>query len=86
MGRIDFDRVVFFFIFLADDSVVVDDNGDDDESSDDEAYGSAVQNPLESSISKATHIRFMKIAFNSAGIFVTRKVTHVPRSSAAKVG
>ncbi|KAG2210796.1 hypothetical protein INT45_010944, partial [Circinella minor] len=70
---------------IADDSVVVDDNGDDDESSDDEAYGSAVQNPLESSISKATHIRFMKIAFNSAGIFVTRKVTHVPRSSAAKM-
>ncbi|KAG2214030.1 hypothetical protein INT45_001993, partial [Circinella minor] len=66
------------------DSVVV---GNDygEESSDDEICEAGNQNPLETAISKGTHTRFMKIALNSAGIFVTRKVTHVPRSSAAKM-
>ena len=60
-------------------------NNDGEESSDDEIIEAGNQNPLETAISKGTHTRFMKIALNSAGIFVTRKVTHVPRSSAAKM-
>ncbi|KAG2216055.1 hypothetical protein INT45_013619 [Circinella minor] len=66
------------------DSMVVG-NDDSEELSDDEICEAGNQNPLETVISKGTHTRFMKIALNSAGIFVTRKVTHVPRSSAAKM-
>lgn len=42
-------------------------------------------NAMEVPISKASHARFMMRAFISAGIFVKNKVTHVPRSSAAKM-
>lgn len=60
--------------------------GDEDEvSSEDDENETVGENALECPISKASHSRFMRSAFEAAGIFVSKKVTHVPRASSAKM-
>ncbi|KAI8375774.1 hypothetical protein BD560DRAFT_433340, partial [Blakeslea trispora] len=60
--------------------------GDEDEVSSEEDENETVgENALECPISKASHSRFMRSGFEAAGIFVSKKVTHVPRASSAKM-
>ncbi|KAG2224185.1 hypothetical protein INT45_001303 [Circinella minor] len=68
--------------------VVVIDNNDDEELSDDEICEAENQNPLELAISKTTHTRFMKIAFNSAGLLLQKWVdlAGVPESQIRRMG
>ncbi|KAG2224197.1 hypothetical protein INT45_001315 [Circinella minor] len=60
----------------------------DTDDGNDKTYKSATQNQLELAISKTTHTRFMKIAFNSAGLLLQKWVdlAGVPESQIRRMG
>ncbi|KAI8883965.1 hypothetical protein K501DRAFT_272171 [Backusella circina FSU 941] len=68
--------------FLLEMSSVITDLEDSPDENSDEDISHDV---LECSISKITHTRFMKEAFDNADVFVSIKATHVPRGSGAKI-